>query len=112
MNTTFILTVLTLIFSINNPTQTDYLTKYAGAYNVIDGVEAFTLKSDGSAMWVYGWVEGGKVKTTQKYGSWSARQGYIKIEINGNTGSIVEEYEFKGGKFRSKEDYSRYLVKR
>lgn len=93
--------------------QVDYLSKYAGAYNVSpDGVEAFSLKADGTALWVYGWKENGKVKTTQKTGTWSASLGYIKIEINGNTGIIVEEYVFKAGKFRSKEDFSRYLIKR
>jgi hypothetical protein len=93
--------------------QINYLERYAGAYSISpDGAEAYTLKSDGTAIWVFGWMESGKVKTQQKSGSWTAQQGKIKIKINGNTGLIIEDYEFKGGKFRSVEDFSRSLIKR
>jgi hypothetical protein len=75
--------------------QENYLKKYAGAYNVMvgnDGSEAFALAANGSAVWIYGWKDSlGKLQTQKKYGEWTAKEGYIKITINGNTGKIVQE---------------------
>ena len=108
-----ILILITLVVSINSFAQTNYVKKYSGAYNIgLDGVEAYALREDGTCVWIYGWMSNGKMQTQQKSGTWTAKDGYISISINGNTGIIVEEYVFKNGRFVNKEDPSRYLKKR
>ncbi len=102
-----------ILFSTAIFGQTTYLKKYSGAYNIgRDGVEAYALKEDGTCTWIYGWMSNGKLQTQQKNGTWTAREGYIKISINGNTGTIIEEYTLKNGQFVSKDDSNRYLKKR
>lgn len=93
--------------------QTDWIAKYSGAYGISpDGIEAYALRPDRTCSWIYGWKEGGQIKTKQKSGSWSAKEGYIRIAINGNTGVIVEEYYMRNGKFVNKDSSSRYLMKK
>jgi hypothetical protein len=102
-----------LMCSTNTLGQTSSFTKkYSGAYNIgRNAVEAYALKQDGTCTWIYGWMSNGKLQTQKKYGSWTAREGYIRISIKGNTGIIVEEYLLKNGKFVNTEDSSRYLIK-
>lgn len=99
--------------------QTDYTAKYSGAYNIVvtgqegDNAEAYALRSDGTATWVFGYKDrSGKLQTQKKDGKWEAKANYIKIIIQGNSGPIIEEYNFKNGKFVNSESSSRYLKKR
>lgn len=97
--------------SIDVLAQASYTVKYAGAYGISpDGAEAYALRADGSCVWIYGWKEGGQVKTQKKTGTWSAEEGYIRISIQGKTGIIVEEYLMKSGKFVNKAEPSRFLT--
>ena len=91
-----------------------YTEKYAGAYDVVytninDGsAEAFVLREDGSAVWIYA-NSGGD---TRKYGTWSASNASITIYIKGNTGVITERYRAKDGQMRHEQNYNQYLRKR
>lgn len=77
-----------------------------------DGSEAYALGEDGSAVWINGWKDSkGKLQTQKKYGNWTAREGYIKVTINGNTGKIVQEYKLKNDRFVSVDDSRAYLRK-
>jgi hypothetical protein len=110
---TFLLIVGISLSSTSVGQVTNFIKKYSGAYNIgRDAIEAYALKADGTCIWIYGWTSNGKLQTQKKYGKWTAREGYIRISINGNTGTIVEEYALKNGKFVNKEDSSRYLIKR
>jgi hypothetical protein len=111
MRTIFLIFGISLSITAFGQTN-NFIKKYSGAYNIgRDAVEAYALKADGTCVWIYGWTGNGKLQTQKKYGTWTAREGYIRISINGNTGTIVEEYVMKNGRFVSKEDSSRYLVK-
>jgi hypothetical protein len=111
------LLLIFLLFSNARHAQ-EYLQKYAGAYTIVvsgysgDASEAYALKPDGNAVWIYGWRDGhGKLQTQKKYGTWSTREGYLRISIAGNTGKIIEEYKMKNGRFVSTDSNDRYLKK-
>lgn len=113
------LTVLLLVLMLPCGAQNSFLKKYSGSYNIMvtgysgETAEAYALAENGGAVWVYGYKDAsGRVKTQQKNGSWTAREGEITITINGNTGKITEVYRLKGGKFVNSEDSSRWLKKR
>ena len=93
--------------------QDEFLEKYSGSYNIMvgsDGSEAYALKADGSAVWVYGWKNSsGKIQAQKKYGTWTAREGFISVSIKGNRGTITEEYRMKGGRFVSSSNPQAYL---
>jgi hypothetical protein len=96
----------------------NYIQQYSGAYNIYyttrtGSDEAYALKSNGTATWVYGWKDRyGKIQTKTKDGKWTAAKGSITVSINGNTGIITETYKLINGKFVSTEDRARYLKKR
>jgi hypothetical protein len=94
---------------VSNP----FLSAYSGVYNISpDGAEAFALAENGRVSWVYGYPENGKITTVTKYGRWIAREDFITIWIDGNTGEIEESYRLKNGIFTSIADGTRYLTKR
>ncbi len=104
--------VLCITLSIQSFAQINYIKKYSAAYSIGNETgEAYALKEDGTCTWIYGWMSSGKLKTQKKYGTWTAREGYIRVSVSGNTGIIVEEYILKNGRFVNKEDSNRYLVK-
>ena len=77
-----------------------------------DGSEAYALGVNGSAVWVNGLKDAsGKLQTQKKSGTWTAKEGYIKVTIQGNTGAIVQEYKLKNGRFVSVDDSRAYLKK-
>lgn len=101
-----------IMLSIQSFAQINYIKKYSAAYTIgSDTGEAYALKEDGTCKWIYGWMSNDKLKTQKKYGTWTAREGYIRISVSGNTGVIVEEYILKNGRFVNKEDSNRYLIK-
>jgi len=107
--------LISVLFAGTAFIQETYLKKYTGAYSVMvgnDGSEAFALAANGSAVWINGWKDSsGKPQTQKKYGEWTAKEGYIKITINGNTGKIVQEYRMKNGRFVNVDDSRMYLKK-
>lgn len=95
-----------------------YLKIYSGGYTIeVDGlgitgdVELYVLADNGKAQWMYLVTSGRKEPEimSRKYGSWSAKDSYVRISIDGNTGQLIEEYEMKDGVFRNKENQNRYL---
>ncbi len=85
-----------------------YHEKYAGGYMVeVKGytsdtdAELFVLHKSGSAKWMWIMVQSdGKTKiVSEKTGTWNASEDKITISVKGNTGLVVEEYKFIGGKF-------------
>ena len=98
----------------NNP----YLTSYAGGYTIeVKGlgntgdVELYVLADNGKAQWMLLKTAGRAEPEimTRKYGTWTAKDSYMKISIDGSTGQLIEEYEMKGGVFYNKESSDRYL---
>ncbi|MEO7988763.1 MAG: hypothetical protein ABI663_04425 [Chryseolinea sp.] len=103
---------IAIVLSIQSFAQVNYIKKYSAAYNIgQDTGEAYSLKENGTCTWIYEWKNNGKLKTQKKYGTWTAREGYLRISVSGNTGIIIEEYILKNGRFVNKEDSNRYLVK-
>lgn len=109
---------LTATMAIHLPSLSqNHLRQYSGSYNIfVTGLgsnEAYALKTDGNAVWVYGWKDkSGRIQTETKNGTWTASNGLITISINGNTGVITERYRLVNGKFVSTEDKKRYLRKK
>ena len=88
----------------------NYIKKYSGSYNIgQDAVELYVLKDDGTCTWTWTSSSG---DTQEKDGSWSAKEGYIRIAIDGSIGTVVEEYFLTDGKFVTKENSNRFLIKR
>ena len=95
-----------------------YLATYSGGYTIEvygDGdtgdVELYVLADNGTAQWMHLKTAGLKEPEimTRKYGTWEAKDSYIKISIDGNTGKLVEEYVMRSGIFYNKEASDRYL---
>jgi hypothetical protein len=100
--------------TIKNP----YLSTYSGGYTIeVYGVgdtgyvELYVLADNGIAQWIDLKTAGRKEPEimTRKYGTWEAKDSYIKISIDGNTGKLVEEYVMRSGVFYNKESSDRYL---
>jgi len=96
----------------------EYTAKYAGGYTVelAEGnsetmVEAYVLRTDGSASWL--WIEylgEGKAKTnSEKKGFWSATENEIDISIQGSTGLITEKYKRNASGYFTDYSTGRYL---
>jgi len=104
-----------LLLPISLLAQDQFLKRYSGSYSIMvgsDGSEAYALAENGSAVWVYGWKDSsGKLQTQKKSGNWTAKEGYIKVTIQGNTGAIVQEYKLTNGRFVSVDDSRAYLKK-
>ena len=101
-----------IVLSIQSFAQVNYVKKYAGTYTIgQDTGETYALKEDGTCTWIYGWMSSDKLRTQKKHGKWTAREGYIRISVSGNTGIIVEEYVLKNNQFVNNEDSNRYLIK-
>jgi hypothetical protein len=72
----------------------EFVEEYAGGYTVeLDNVssgystEAYALKNDGTATWMYITMKGGNAEvTSKKQGTWVAQKDRIEITIRGNTG--------------------------
>ena len=95
----------------NVVTNNVYLDKYAGGYQVDvnnissnNDAEVYVLRNDGSAKWMYILNDGngGAKIQSEKNGNWTASENNITITINGNSGSIIEEFDLKNGEFYDK----------
>ena len=103
---------------IKENSHNKYLATYSGGYTIEilgyssdDDVEAYALHENGKAKWMLIVNDGyGDAKImSEKSGVWIASEGKIKITIQGNTGSIVEEYVLKNGNFVNTLSEDRYL---
>lgn len=99
-------------------TDNPYLKTYSGGYTIeVKGlrntgdVELYVLADNGKAQWMNLATAGRKEPEimTRKFGTWTAKDSYIEISIDGNTGQLVEEYEMKNGVFYNKNIPDRYL---
>lgn len=95
-----------------------YQSAYSGGYTievrglgVTRDIELYVLAENGKAQWMHLRTNGGREPDvlSRKYGTWTAEKSYIKIEIDGNTGQLIEEYEMRDGVFYNKESGDRYL---
>lgn len=94
-----------------------YHTKYAGGYTVeVVGytgtdIESFILRKDATATWMMIVPDATKGARTEskKYGTWTAAENKVVISIKGNTGTIIEEFNYRNDKFRSTISAGRYL---
>jgi hypothetical protein len=115
----FIIPILTLILFPNLLfAQDSFVKKYSGAYTIVvqgysgNDSEAYALKPDGTAVWIFGYKDSsGRLKTQKKFGNWAAKDGFISVTINGNTGKITQNYRLKNSRFVSTEDSKTYLKK-
>lgn len=114
---TFVL-ILAVGISLTNASrsfaQSQFLTKYSGAYSVdigkSDWGEIYVITKDGKAKWMFldARTKPASVLNTLE-GNWTAKDSYIKISINANPNG-VEEYEMKDGIFQHKTaKFKRYL---
>ena len=86
-----------------------FLSKYAGGYSVeVDGYsetdkESYVLMKNGTAAWmlIVADASQGARTASKKYGTWTATEGNIVISIQGNTGTITEEYDYRNDRFCS-----------
>ena len=97
-----------------------YLKKYAGRYSIqVKGMpstnetEDYALAPNGRAtwLWIINDINGGDKIQQEKVGTWTATQNKITINIQGNAGTIVEEYNFINGQFVNTTFKDRYLKK-
>jgi hypothetical protein len=86
-----------------------YLHKYAGEYTILvddffdaSVTEKLILDSEGNCTWK--WIQNGSVQST-KYGTWTAEKGYIYTVVQGNSGELPEDFNFKNGAFRNGHRY-------
>lgn len=94
-----------------------FLSEYAGEYTVeVDGYsdtdkESYVLRKNGTATWmlIVPDASQGERKASEKYGTWTATEGNIVISIQGNTGTITEEFDYRNDRFRSTISAGRYL---
>jgi hypothetical protein len=102
------------VIESNNP----FVKKFAGSYLVeIKGlpisnkVEAYALAENGMAKWMF--IEedsNGQAKaTSKKSGTWTATETQISITIEGNSGSIIEDYILTNGIFVNTISSERFL---
>lgn len=94
-----------------------FLLKYAGGYSVeVDGYsdtdkESYVLRKNGTVTWmlIVPDASQGERTASEKYGTWTATEGNIVISIQGNTGTITEEFNYRNDKFHSTLTAGRYL---
>ncbi len=90
--------------------DSNYITKYSGTYTIgQDAVETYALKDDGTCTWTW---TGSSGDSQEKDGTWSAKEGYIRIAISGSIGTVVEEYFLTNDQFVTRENSNRFLVKK
>ena len=94
-----------------------FLSEYAGEYTVkVDGYsdtekESYVLRKNGTAAWMLIIADDsqGARTASEKYGTWTATEGNIVISIQGNTGTITEEFNYQNDRFLSILTAGRYL---
>lgn len=115
---TIILQILLWAMVLGCSSGSENLKKFAGGYTVeIKGVspsnlvEAYGLKENGDAIWMY--IEndgkGGAKLTAEKKGKWYATETEVKIQIFGNTGMLEERYILMDQTLVNKDNHNRYL---
>lgn len=74
-------------------------------------IESFILRKDATATWMMIVPDATKGARTEskKYGTWTAAENKVVISIKGNTGTIIEEFNYRNDKFRSTISAGRYL---